>query len=252
MKTRLSFTLLVCLAHSLFADNYQPLSSTNAIVLNFDSRIQQEAKRLMRDDFMYGLTLQMEVVKLHHRDRNPTNCYRLANFGQPYWFAATSRLGPKFPTYGTISNGTFTIDISYAFATNYQRHIESTSAFSNEIAAAYAFIESLTPTNLAVMSTYELQSLDLWKEVPPGRFPASVGDEASIAYCRKRRVYAPPRFAFFVWDCGPTNNPPYLWCHVPAVDKIGQRTIVTFDMMIYFQNKWWFSAWPFLEGEQQW
>lgn len=254
MKTRLFLTsaVLALLALSLFADNYQSLPSTNAIVLNFDDRIQQEVRDLLREDFQFCLTPQMETVKLHHRDRNPTNRYRLANFEQPYWFAATSRLGPKFPTYGTLSNGTFTIDISYAFATNYQRHIESTAAYSNEIAAAYAFIESLSPTNLAVMSTNELQSLDLWKEVPPGQFPVSVGNEDSIAYCRKRRVYAPPRIGFFIWDCGPSNNPPYLWCHVPEVDKIGQRTIVSFDMMIFFQNRWWFSAWPLLEGEQQW
>ena len=249
MKRCMAMAVCVTLARYLYAGSFFPLPSTNAIVLNFNNGIQQEVRDLMRDDFQYDLTPQMEVVKLHHRDRNPTNCYRLANFEQPYWFAATSRLGPKFPTYGTLSNGTFTIDISYAFATNYQRHIESTAGYSNEIAAAYAFIESLSPTNLHMMSTNELLSMDLWKEVPPGQHPSH---DLDMSNRLKTRFFPPPRLGFFVWNCGPTNNPPYLWCHVPAVDQIGQRTIVSFDMMIFFQNRWWFSAWPLLEGEQQW
>ena len=86
-------------------------------------------------------------------------------------------------------------------------------------AEAYAFIESLSPTNLAIMSTNALLSLDLWKESPPGQNPAAGKKLAKcIEYCRNRKVSTPPRFAFCVWECGPTNSPPYLWCFPPSLD----------------------------------
>ncbi len=252
MKTSicLLLTMSISVVTCLYADDFYSLPSTNAIVLNFDSVIPAEVKQTIRDDFQRCLTPSASEIKLYHFDNDPTNHMSLAGFWKPYSaFYLINGLGPNMPSRGVFTNGLFTLDVSYAFATNYQRHIESTSAYSNEIAAAYAFIESLSPTNLAVMSTNELQSLDLWKEVPPGQFPPDIDIGKSIAYCRNRRVFAPPRVAFHVWECGPNNNPPYLWCTVPSMDTLGHASA---NMMIYFQNRWWFSSWPFQRGGQQW
>ena len=250
MKHCMAMAVCVALARYLYAGSFFPLPSTNAIVLNFDNEIPEAVRETIRLDFDRCLIPSVSEIELYHSDRDPTNRLSLAGLWQPFGcLAATSRLGPKFRIRGTISNDTFTIDVSYAFATNYQHHIETTAAYSNEIAAAYTFIESLSPTNLQTMSTTELLSMDLWKEVPPGQHPSH---DLDMSNRLKTRFFPPPRLGFFVWDCGPSNNPPYLWCHVPAVDNIGQRTIVSFDMMIFYQNRWWFSAWPLLEGEQQW
>lgn len=249
MKRCMAITVCVSLARHLYAGSFFPLPSTNAIVLNFDSGIPAAVRETIREDFNRCLIPSVSEIELYHSDRDPTNRLSLAGLWHPYCLAATSRLGTRLPEYGILSNGTFTIDVTYRFATNYQHHIDITAAYSNEIAAAYAFLDSLSPTNLATMSTNELQSLDLWKEVPPGKFPASEDTEESIAYCRKRRVFPPPRNAFFIWECGPNNNPPYLWCTVPSMDTQGHASV---NMMLYFQNRWWFSAWPFLEGEQKW
>ena len=246
----LSWATFALLAVCLRASDFYPLSSTNAVVLNFASEIPEVLELTIREDFQRCLAPSAAKIRLYHYDRDPTNRMSLAGFWQPYsGFAATSPLGPDLPGDGILSNGIFTIDVAYSFATNYQRHIESTAAYSNKIAAAYAFIEALSPTNLNIMSTNELQSLDLWKEVPPGQFPPDIDIGKSIAYCRNRRVFAPPRVAFHVWQCGPTNNPPYLWCTVPSIDTRGHAYA---NMMIYFQNQWRFSAWSFLEGEQHW
>ena len=250
IRARVASIIFGLLASCLLADDFYPLPSTNTIVLNFDSEIPQVVRGRIREDFYRCLIPSVSEINLYHFDHDPPNRLSLAGFWQPFsGFAATSRLGPDLPEYGILSNGVFTIDVSYTFATNYQRHIESTAAYSNEIAAAYAFIELLTPTNLQMMSTNELQSLDLWKNVPPGQFPASENIGKSVSFCRNRRVLAPPRVAFHVWECGPTNNPPYLWCTVPGFIGAGQTSA---NLMIYFQNRWWFSAWPFLNGEQQW
>jgi hypothetical protein len=253
MKTKfcLSLTMLTLFASCAHADEYLPLPSTNAIVLNFEQGIPENTKEIFRDDFQRFLTLSITELELYHCDNEPTNLFRLSGFWQPYGdFAATSRLGPKLPRDGILSNGTFTIDVSYAVATNFQRHIDSTAAYSNEIAAAYTFIASLSQTNLNIMSTNELLSLDLWKEAPPGQNPA-VGRKLAkcIEYCRSRRVFAPPRFAFCIWECGPTNSPPYLWCFPPSLDE---RNSVSSEIMIYFQNRWWFTEWFLHPGEQQW
>ena len=250
IRTRVASIILGLLASCLFADNFYPLPSTNAIALNFDSGIPEAVRGRIREDFNRCYYPFASEVKLYHFDRDPTNRLSLAGFWQPFsGFAATSGLGPNLPGKGILSNATFTIDISYAFATNYQHHIDSTAAYSNEIAAAYSFIESLSPTNLQMMSTNELLSLDLWKEVPPGQFPPSEDIDDILAYCQNRNVFAPPRVAFHIWECGPTNNPPYLWCTVPRLTENGR---ISANMMLYFQGRWRFSVWPFIEGEQQW
>jgi hypothetical protein len=227
-----------------------PLSGVEDIRWKYDSQVSDDLRGSISNDLVKCLAPYTNNLELFSSSDNPSNTWFWLEYFTPYGgFAAINGLGPRFPEYGTYSNGVFTINVSYAFATNYQHHIETTAAYSNEIAAAYTFIESLSPTNLQTMSTTELLSMDLWKEVPPGQHPSH---DLDMSNRLKTRFFPPPRLGFFVWDCGPSNNPPYLWCHVPAVDNIGQRTIVSFDMMIFYQNRWWFSAWPLLEGEQQW
>ncbi len=237
-------------------DFYSP-PPTNAIVLNFDSRISEATKNSFREDFWRCLTpaengLARTKLKFYHRDNEPTNYFHLANFWQPYEETSviTNRRGFYLPNEGVYSNGIFTIDISHAFATNYQHQIDITAAYSNEIAAAYTFIESLSPTNLAIMSTNELLSMELWKQAPPGQTPIPQDELALAIKFNRQMLYFPtPRVAFHVWDCGPTNNPPYLWCRIPIIDF---HNDVSYRAMIYFQNKWWFTQWYCFPQEQQW
>lgn len=127
------------LASCLLADDFYPLPSTNAIVLNFDSGIPQVVRERIREDFDRCLLPFASEVELYHFDRDPTNRLSLAGFWQPFsGFAATS---------------------------------------------------------------------------------------------------------------GPTNNPPYLWCTVPRLTENGRTSA---NMMLFFQGRWRFSVWPFIEGEQQW
>ena len=249
--SRIVHALIIAFAaQGSFANDFVPLPSTNSIVLNFDGRITTEVRASISQDFQRSLAISTGGLRLYHFDIDPTNKFLLSGLWQPYSFAATNPLGPDLPERGVLSNNTFTIDVSYDFATNYQHLLESTIAYSNEIAAAYAFIESLSPTNLNIMSTNELLSLDLWKDVHPGQHPmdGKVRDSI-ISYCRARKVFAPPRFAFCVWECGPTNVPPYLWCFPPSADRWGN---ISSELMIYFQNRWWFTEWFLHPGEQQW
>lgn len=242
--------MLAFAAQGSFADVFVPLPSTNSIVINFDDRIADGVRASIDQDFQRSLAISTSELRLSHFDGDPTNKFMLSGLWQPYSFAATNPLGPYLPNEGTFSNGTFIIDISYGFATNYQHLLESTIAYSNEIAAAYAFIEALSPTNLNIMSTNELLSLDLWKDVHPGRHPTDAeARDSIISYCRARKVFTPPRFAFCIWECGPTNSPPYLWCFPPSFDE---RNSVSSELMIYFQNRWWFTEWFLHPDEQQW
>ena len=223
MKTRfcLSLAALSLFASWAHAGVFYPLPSTNAIVLNFASEIPESIKDSISRDYQSCITASMTELKLHHRDNDPTNHLRLAYFWQPYEETSviTNRLGFYLPHEGVYSNGILTIDISYTFATNFQHQIDSTAAYSNEIAAAYAFIASLSPTNLLNMSTNQLLSMELWKQVPPGQTPIPQKQLASAVNIDRQTVYfPPPRVAFHVWDCGPTNNPPYLWCRIPIID----------------------------------
>lgn len=250
MKYRFYTMIALCTISVSLAATRMPLSGIEDIRLKYDSQVSDGLQVSISNDLVKCLAPYTNILELFSSSDNPSNTRFWLDYFTPYGeFAAIEGLGPRFPEYGIYSNGLFTLDVSYTFATNYQRHIESTAAYSNEIAAAYAFIESLSPTNLAVMSTNELQSLDLWKEVPPGQFPPDIDIGKSIAYCRNRRVFAPPRVAFHVWECGPNNNPPYLWCTVPSMDTLGHASA---NMMIYFHNQWRFSSWPFQQGEQQW
>ena len=254
MKTRfcLSLAALALFASWAHAGDFYPLPSTNAIVLNFASEIPESIKDSISRDYQSCITASMTELKLHHRDNDPTNHLRLAYFWQPYEETSviTNRLGFYLPHEGVYSNGILTIDISYTFATNFQHQIDSTAAYSNEIAAAYAFIASLSPTNLQNMSTNQLLSMELWKQVPPGQTPIPQKRwEKAVRNYKQTIYFPPPRVAFHVWDCGPTNNPPYLWCRVPIIDF---QNDVAYRPMIYFQNQWWFTSWYYFPGEQQW
>ncbi len=259
MTIKMTSALLVfgAVALCLRAGDFYPPPPTNAIVLNFSSGIPETIKDSFRDDFWRCLTpAATESVrtklKFYHREAEPTNYFRLANFWQPYEETSviTNRLGFYLPNEGVYSNGIFTIDISYTFATNFQHQIDSTAAYSNEIAAAYAFIASLSPTNLQNMSTNQLLSMELWKQVPPGQTPIPQKRwEKAVRNYKQTIYFPPPRVAFHVWDCGPTNNPPYLWCRVPIIDAWNE---VSYRPMLYFQNQWWFTQWYCFPEEQQW
>ncbi len=254
MKTSLYLPLTMLAFSALYATagDFYPLPSTNAIVLNFASDIPEATKDSISRDYQVCITASMTELKLHHRDNSPIKQYRLAYFWQPYKATSviTNELGFYLPTEGVYSNGILSIDISHAFATNYQHQIDSTAAYSNEIAAAYTFIESLSPTNLAIMSTNELLSMELWKQVPPGQTPIPQDELAlAINFNKLIQYFPPPKVAFHVWDCGPTNNPPYLWCRVPIIDF---HNDVSYRPMIYFQNQWWFTQWYCFREEQQW
>ena len=239
-------------AQSAQAGDFYPLPSTNAIVLNFASEIPEPIKDSISRDYQSCIMASMTELKFHHRDNDPTNHLRLAYFWQPYEETSviTNRLGFYLPHEGVYSNDIFSIDISYTFATNFQHQIDSTAAYSNEIAAAYAFIASLSPTNLQTMSANELLSMELWKQTPPGQTPIPQKELASAVNIDRQTTYfPPPRVAFHVWDCGPTNNPPYLWCKVPIIDAWND---VSDRAMLYFQNKWWFTQWYCFPDEQQW
>ena len=232
------------------ANFFIPLPSTNSIVLDFDSRITADVRASINQDFHHSLALSSEQMRLYHFDADPTNNFMLSGLWQPYSYAATNPLGPYLPERGIFTNGIFTISVPYDFATNYQHLLESTAAYSNEIAAANDFIESLSASNLNAMSTNELFSLDLWKDIIPGQPPADAEVAASIiSYCRARNVFTPPRFAFCIWECGPTNAPPYLWCFPPSIDQLGK---IIPEIMIYYQGRWWFTEWFLHPGEQQW
>lgn len=242
--------IIVFVAQGSFANSFVPLPSANSIILNFDGRIASEVRDSINQDFQRSLAISTRELSLYHLDADPTNKFMLSGLWQPYSFAATNPLGPDLPERGVLSNDTFIIDVSYDFATNYQHLLDSTIAYSNEIAAAYAFIEALSPTNLSIMSTNELLSLDLWKDIHPGQHPQNAEKvDSIISYCRARRVSTPPRFAFCVWECGPTNSPPYLWCFPPSYDE---RNNASSELMIYFQNRWWFTEWFLHPGKQQW
>ena len=254
MKTRfcLSLAALALFASWAHAGDFYPLPSTNAIVLNFASEIPESIKDSISRDYQSCIMASVSDIELYHRDRDPSNHVSLAGFWQPYEETSviTNRLGFYLPTEGVYSNGILTIDISYTFATNFQHQIDSTAAYSNEIAAAYTFIESLSPTNLQTMSANELLSMELWKQAPPGQTPIPQKQLASAVNIDRQTVYfPPPRVAFHVWDCGPTNNPPYLWCRAPIINQWNR---VDYRAMIYFQNQWWFTQWYCFPEEQQW
>ena len=250
-KFTAAFFVFGVIASCLQADDFYPLPSTNAVALNFDNGILEGTREVIREDFQRCLSASATEIKLYHFDHEPANKLSMAGLWQSYgWLAATSRLGPDLPEDGVMSNGTFIISVSYAFATNYQHHIDSTAVYSNEIAAAYAFIATLSPTNLLNMSTNQLFSMELWKQVPPGQTPIPQKQLASAVNIDRQTVYfPPPRVAFHVWDCGPTNNPPYLWCRAPIINHFNR---VDYRPMIYFQNQWWFTSWYYFPGEQQW
>ena len=128
-KPSVAFAMFALLAQSLCADNYSPFPATNTIALHFDSGIPEAVQNIISADYLSCLTASRTKVKLHHEDCNPSDHYRLAYFWQPYEETSdiTNRLGFYLPHEGVYSNGVFTIDISYTFATNYQRQVDSTA-----------------------------------------------------------------------------------------------------------------------------
>ncbi len=147
-KFTAAFFVFGVIASCLQADDFYPLPSTNAVALNFDNGILEGTREVIREDFQRCLSASATEIKLYHFDHEPANKLSMAGLWQSYgWLAATSRLGPDLPEDGVMSNGTFIISVSYAF------------------------IATLSPTNLQNMSTNQLLSMELWKQAPPGQTP---------------------------------------------------------------------------------
>ena len=240
--------LLVC--ESVVALTNIPFADTNSVVLKYDAAIPVEVQRAISNDFVCCLEPMSGNRRVFCNSDNPDDIYYWLKLWQPYGVSTFSNQGPCFPEYGTPSNDTFTIDIDYSFATNHAQRLLSLLPYSNEMAQAYTFLALLSPTNLLSRTEDELLGLYLWKETQPGQSP--IPEDRRPIEAQKMRsssFYQPPVFAFHVWDVGPTNNPPYLWCEVPELDSPGK---IGHNSMIYFQGKWWFSEWPYYPGEQQW
>ena len=248
--SKMTMAFVCFLEMNLLAGTMTTMIATNSIVLHCPEDIGQDEAEDIRSDFQRCLAPLGNTVRLASSSNYPTNSLGLIDLWQPYGLSCLNAQGPEFPDVGTLSNGIFTIHIDNAFASNHAHRVGVVRNYSNEIAEAYAFLESLAPSNLLAMTTDELLSNDLWKEVPPGQhsIPANELDSV-ILDSRSRKYFSPPLFAFHVWEQGPTNAPPYLWCEVPFCDSDNQ---ICTDSMIYFRDRWWFSEWYIHTGEQQW
>lgn len=251
MKKSLEFVVCLMICGLAPALTNIPFTETNSVVLNFDAAIPPEVRQSISNDFDRCFEPMRGNRRILCNADDPQNYYYWVKLWQPYsGFPFLCDQGPHFPEYGTLSNGTFTIDIDYSFASSHSQRLLDIKPYSNEMAQAYSFLESLSPTNLQAMAADELVGQYLWKEVPPGENPIPE-DELYFAVQSMRATlfFPPPLFAFHLSDVGPTNNPPYLWCEIPCRNFRGE---LSHNAMIYFQNRWWLSVWPFQEGEQQW
>lgn len=227
------------------------LIETNQVVLRFPEEASCEERAAIQSDFNLSIAPLGNPLRLLTSRHSPTNTFRLNELWQPYSeFPFLDDQGPHFPDKGVLSNGTFTIDVDFTFVSNHSQRLLDIKPYSNEMAQAYIFIESLSPTNLQSMTSDELVGQYLWKEVLPGGNPIPEAElPVEVQRMRSTRFFPPPLFAFHQWDTGPTNNPPYLWCEIPCIDFRGRPS---HGALIFFQNRWWLTAWPVQEGEQQW
>ena len=252
MHNRNLFFPVLCLtALNLSASPTTILIETNQVALRFPEEANYEERAAIQTDFNLSLAPLGSTLRLSTSRHFPTNTLRLNELWQPYsGFPILCDQGPRFPDKGILSNGTFTIDISHSFVSNHAQRLLAIRPYSNEMAQVYTFLESLSPTNLQTMTAEELVGQYLWKEVLPGGNPIPENElPFEVQSMRSTLYFPPPLFAFHLSDVGPTNAPPYLWCEIPCKDFRGR---LSHNALIFFQNRWWLSAWPFQEGEQQW
>lgn len=224
-----------------------PVTSTP--LLRFETPIPQETRCAMQEDFEKCLSASGSRLQIYEYQDWVQGLFGL---WQPYGGCAyLNDLGPYFPRYGTLSNGVFTVSIPYSFATNYQGMIESVRGWSNEVASAFAFPGTHSRERMLSMQPADVVKLYLTKEAPSEEcgLPNESYIEKSARLIAAKRLLPPPLFAFHIWDGGPTNSPPYLWCEVPCIEGDG---LLTWHSLIYYNGQWWLTEWPLEEGDQQW
>ena len=160
-------------------------------------------------------------------------------------------VGYPFPKSGFYTNGTFTFSLNGGFLADYRQCAQETAAYSNEIAQADAFVQTLTATNFATMTTNDVLGLYLYKDALPGlhavqeRFIGLVySNTVSRTYC------LPPRMGFRMLGYGPEGQDQYLWGLVPAKEPQTGDTLGV--PIVYYNGKWWLSVWFLVPGEQTW
>ena len=244
-KTHPLILPLLLLAPLTYCSEFQEFAATNEVSLVFEVPPPEPVAQVLRQDLLRCLVPSRPFLKTTPLENGEDGETLLVGL----WTPEPSLSGLTLPNSGQLTNGVFQLPISDSFLAQVCTAQTNLVSWSNEVAQADQFVQSLSSTNLAAMSSDAIFSLRLTKTCPPGQHDvpqSSVLGER--AFFESLTFYPPPRLSFSVRSEGPSGGGPYLWCQIPAV---AGQDVFTFSL-IFYANQWWFSDWYSERGSQKW
>ncbi len=223
----------------------QSFAETNEVALVFEATPSETEAQVLQQDLLRCLVPSRPFLKTTPLEDGEDGETLLVGL----WAPEPSLSGLTLPNSGQLTNGVFQIPISASFLAQVYAAQTNLVSWSNEVSQAALFVQSLSSTNLAAMSSDAIFSLRLTKDCQPGQHTipqSSVLRER--AFFESLTFYPPPRLSFSVRSEGPSGGGPYLWCQIPAV---AGQDVFTFSL-IFYANQWWFSDWYSERGSQKW
>ena len=153
--------ILLSLLHALPAccSELQSFAETNEVSLVFEVTPPEAEAQTLQQDLLRCLAPSrpfLQTTSLENGEDGETLLVGL-------WAPEPSLSGLTLPNSGQLTNGVFQIPISSSFLAQVCAAQTNLVSWSNEVAQADRFVQALSPTNLAAMSSDSIFSLRLTK-----------------------------------------------------------------------------------------
>ena len=224
-----------------------PFPSNAIVTVAVPDGATSEERAQILDDFEKCLLPSRPFLRIVHDETHSDPSAYIAGL----WVPREDYTGVSFERFAIRTNDVFTVEVRDTFLADFREHLSQIAPYTNEISQITPFLQSLSPTNIAVMTGADmLDSFFLTKNSRPGNHAASESMMASVASAMRSHHYSsPPLMSFCLLPFGPSGQDTYLWCILPQVNSYGT---VASQPAIYYNGRWWLSNWFWEKGEQQW
>lgn len=240
MKTPLSL-FLIALSSTLMAYDFV-VEATNTIHIAFeDTSLSDDIQRIIAEDMQRNALQAQRTARLEVYPGTGGTEGRIARF-----FHVEGSYDCGTPTDVSIRGTNIVLTLDKWYTDCYVTNAAFFATHSNEIAQAYAMCDFWATNSFQTASTSNANDFVLSKEFAPGEMTDAFWNSYKKGLAGD--IFPPSLLVFYMDTSGPSGEDKYLWGSIPC---FYEYSIIPIPI-VYYNNKWWISAWQYEEGQQTW